>query len=65
MSWRGTLTFNKYIQIAGRATRQALKEEERVKAERRGDITLKWQTWKNGKASAAEWVVAPVVEESK
>ncbi|KAK4056095.1 hypothetical protein OIO90_002826 [Microbotryomycetes sp. JL221] len=51
--------FNKYIQIAARATRQALKEEERLKAERRGDITLKFQTWKDGKSSTAEWIVPP------
>lgn len=38
--------------IAARATRQALKEEERLKAEKRGAITLKWQTWQNGKGSA-------------
>jgi F-type H+-transporting ATPase subunit epsilon len=41
--------FNKYIQIAARATRQALKEEERLKADKRGTISLKWQTWKDGK----------------
>ena len=44
--------FNKYIQIAARATRNALKEEERLKAEKRGAVTLKWQTWKDGKGSA-------------
>ena len=56
---RGTLTtlsgsnrFNKYISIAARATRQALKEEERLKADKRGTVTLKWQTWKEGKGSA-------------
>lgn len=45
-------SFNKYIQIAGRATRNALKEEERLKAEKRNTVTLKWQTWKDGKGSA-------------
>ena len=28
---------------------QALKEDERVKAERRADTTLKYQEWENGK----------------
>lgn len=46
------LSYNKYIQIAARATRTALKEEERVIAEKRGSVTLKWQTWKDGKGSA-------------
>ncbi|GAA95625.1 uncharacterized protein L969DRAFT_92755 [Mixia osmundae IAM 14324] len=47
---RGTLSFNKWISITARATRQALKEDARVKAERRGDISLRYQEWKAGKA---------------
>lgn len=46
-------SFNKYIQVAARATRQALKEEERVAAEKRGTITLKYQKWAEGKPSTA------------
>lgn len=42
-------SFQKYVQVAGRATRQALKEEERLKSEKRGTISLKWQEWKDGK----------------
>lgn len=41
--------FNKYLAVAARATRQALKEEQRVAAERRGVISLRWQQWKDGK----------------
>ncbi|ORY88648.1 mitochondrial ATP synthase epsilon chain-domain-containing protein [Leucosporidium creatinivorum] len=65
MSWRGTLTFNKYISIAARATRSALKEEQRAIADKRGTVTLKWQTWKEGKGTVAEWVVPPVEEAHK
>lgn len=42
--------FNKYISVAARATRQALKEEQRLAAERRAAVTLKVQHWENGKA---------------
>lgn len=45
-------SFNKYIAVASRATRSALKEEARVNADKRGVVTLKWQTWKDGKGSA-------------
>jgi len=48
-----TRRFNKYIQVAGRATRQALKEEQRLAAEKRGTVTLKMQQWKDGKAGTA------------
>ena len=45
-------SFNKYISIAARATVQALKEEPRVKAERRmSEMTLRYQTWNAGKPS--------------
>lgn len=46
-------SFNKYIQVAARATRQALKEEQRVAAERRAAVTLKVQRWENGKPGNA------------
>ena len=41
--------YNKFIQIAARATRAGLKEEERLKADKRNAVTLKWQSWKDGK----------------
>lgn len=43
-------SYNKYTSICARATRQALKEEERVKAEKRGYMALRYQEWKEGKA---------------
>lgn len=42
--------YNKYTSICARATRQALKEEERVKADKRGFMALRYQEWKDGKA---------------
>ncbi|GAA5823710.1 hypothetical protein JCM3770_006686 [Rhodotorula araucariae] len=62
-SWRGVLSFNKYVSIAARATRAALKEEQRVVAERRAAVTLKVQKWENGKAGTAEWIVPPTAEQ--
>lgn len=44
-------SYNRYTAICGRATRSALKEGERVKAERRGETSLRYQEWKDGKAS--------------
>jgi F-type H+-transporting ATPase subunit epsilon len=41
--------YNKYTQIAARAVRQSLKENERVVAERRGLTSLRYQHWENGK----------------
>lgn len=49
LTGRGCDRFNKYVQIAARATRQGLKEEERLKAEKRGAVSLKWQEWKAGR----------------
>ncbi|KAJ3013634.1 hypothetical protein NUW54_g1533 [Trametes sanguinea] len=40
--------FNKYSQIAARALRASLKEEERVVAEKRGVTMLRYQKWENG-----------------
>lgn len=42
--------YNKYTSICARATRQALKEEERVRADKRGYMALRYQEWKEGKA---------------
>ncbi|PWN18009.1 hypothetical protein BCV69DRAFT_285606 [Microstroma glucosiphilum] len=49
-TWRQFFSYNRYTSICGRATRSALKEGERVKAERRGDTSLRYQEWKEGKA---------------
>ncbi|PWN25254.1 hypothetical protein BDZ90DRAFT_234451 [Jaminaea rosea] len=49
-AWRQFFSYNRYTAICGRATRSALKESERVKAERRGETSLRYQEWKDGKA---------------
>ena len=40
--------YNKYTQIAARALRASLKEEERVVAEKRGLTILRYQRWEKG-----------------
>ena len=40
--------YNKYTQIAARALRASLKEEERVAAEKRGLTVLRYQRWEKG-----------------
>ncbi|TFK91765.1 hypothetical protein K466DRAFT_482064 [Polyporus arcularius HHB13444] len=47
-TWRNVFTYNKYTQIAARALRASLKEEERVAAEKRGVTILRYQRWENG-----------------
>ncbi|CEH13422.1 mitochondrial atp epsilon chain [Ceraceosorus bombacis] len=48
--WRAFFGYNKYTQIAGQATRAALKEAERVEADRRGVLSLRYQEWKDGQS---------------
>ncbi|KAI0261400.1 mitochondrial ATP synthase epsilon chain-domain-containing protein [Gloeopeniophorella convolvens] len=48
-TWRQFFTYNKYTQIAARAVRQSLKENERVIAEKRGLTALRYQHWEDGK----------------
>lgn len=43
--------YSKYTQVAARAVRQALKEPERAKADRRAFQALRYQEWKNGEPS--------------
>jgi F-type H+-transporting ATPase subunit epsilon len=40
--------YNKYMQIAARAVRQSLKENERLAAEKRGLTSVRYQYWENG-----------------
>lgn len=42
--------YSRYTSIAAKATRNSLKEAERVAAERRTQQTLRYQLWKNGEA---------------
>jgi hypothetical protein len=41
--------YNKYTQIAARAVRQSLKENERLAAEKRGLTAQRYQHWEGGK----------------
>jgi len=41
-------SFNKYAQVAARALRSSLKEEQRLAAEKRGTTSLRYQQWENG-----------------
>jgi F-type H+-transporting ATPase subunit epsilon len=40
--------YNKYMQIAARAVRQSLTENERLAAEKRGLTMVRYQYWENG-----------------
>jgi len=41
-------SFNRYAQVAARALRSSLKEEQRLAAEKRGTTSLRYQQWENG-----------------
>jgi hypothetical protein len=43
------IRYNKYTQIAARAVRLSLKENERLVAEKRGLTALRYQHWEDGK----------------
>jgi hypothetical protein len=43
------IRYNKYTQIAARAVRLSLKENERLAAEKRGLTALRYQHWESGK----------------
>lgn len=53
-------SFNKYTQIASRAVRQGLKESERVGAEKRAVIGVKYQLWKDGQPGDQVSVGRPI-----
>jgi len=53
--------YNKYTQIAARAVRQSLKENERLVAEKRGLTALRYQHWEGGKGGEqVEFFLPPV-----
>ncbi|KAG8930879.1 hypothetical protein FRC03_005487 [Tulasnella sp. 419] len=54
--WRQHFTYNKYSQIAARALRQSLVEAERLKAEKRGVTTARYQKWESGKGGDQVYV---------
>ncbi|KAK3049494.1 hypothetical protein LTR09_009161 [Extremus antarcticus] len=49
-AWKAAgLTYNRYLAVSARVVRRSLKEDQRVKAERRGEMELKFARWENGK----------------
>ncbi|ORY27741.1 mitochondrial ATP synthase epsilon chain-domain-containing protein [Naematelia encephala] len=59
-TWREFMSWNKYTQIASRALRQALTETDRVAAEKRAQIGVRYQIWENGQAGENTYVQKPV-----
>ncbi|KAF5323770.1 hypothetical protein D9619_012936 [Psilocybe cf. subviscida] len=47
-AWRSLFSYNKYASVTAKALRAALKEEERVLAEKRGLTATRFQKWENG-----------------
>ncbi|EFI28288.1 hypothetical protein CC1G_13817 [Coprinopsis cinerea okayama7 len=54
-AWRSVFTYNKFAQITARAVRNSLKEEQRVLAEKRGQTSVRYQQWQNGKGGPQFW----------
>ncbi|KAL2222399.1 mitochondrial ATP synthase epsilon chain domain-containing protein [Thermoascus aurantiacus ATCC 26904] len=49
-AWKAAgLTYNRYLAVAARAVRRALKDGPRLQAERRGQMDLRFAKWENGK----------------
>lgn len=68
-AWKASgLTYNKYLSVAARVVRRSLKDEQRLAAERRGEMELRFAKWNNGKQgevkSVAEANKAAAVEAS-
>ncbi|KAH7107695.1 mitochondrial ATP synthase epsilon chain-domain-containing protein [Auriculariales sp. MPI-PUGE-AT-0066] len=57
--WRSNFSYNKFTTIAARALRSSLKEAERVKAEKRGNTTVRFQKWADGKGGEQVHVNPP------
>jgi len=58
-AWKAAgITYNRYLAVASRVVRRSLKEEQRVKAERRGEMELKFAKWENGKQKEMQTVGA-------
>jgi F-type H+-transporting ATPase subunit epsilon len=47
-AWRNVFTYNRYAGIAARAVRRALKEDKRLDAERRNQLSVRVSRWKDG-----------------
>ncbi|ODO09028.1 hypothetical protein I350_02625 [Cryptococcus amylolentus CBS 6273] len=61
-TWREFMSWNKYTQIASRALRQALSEGDRVAAEKRAAIGVRYQVWQNGEGGEQQYVRPPPEE---
>ncbi|GFZ46628.1 hypothetical protein JCM24511_03848 [Saitozyma sp. JCM 24511] len=57
-AWREFMSWNKYTTIASRALRQALSESERVAAEKRAHVGVRYQIWEKGQGGEQETVRA-------
>ncbi|KAF6219858.1 hypothetical protein HO133_003683 [Letharia lupina] len=54
-AWKASgLTYNRYLAVAARVVRRSLKEGERLKAERRGEMELRFAKWEVGLAWTVE-----------
>jgi len=63
--WREHFSFNKYSQIAARALRQSLKENQRVSAEKRGLTAVRYQRWENGQGGEQVFLNPPEEPDAK
>ncbi|KIM31775.1 hypothetical protein M408DRAFT_14894 [Serendipita vermifera MAFF 305830] len=48
-SWSAHFSYNHFSQVCARALRNALKEQPRLAAEKRGVTMLRYQKWEGGK----------------
>ena len=48
------ISYNRYLAVAARVVRRSLKEGERLKAERRGEMELRFAKWEVGLALMIE-----------
>ena len=45
VQWLTNHSYNRYLAVAARVVRRSLKEGERLKAERRGEMELRFAKW--------------------
>lgn len=57
-AWKAAgFTYNRYLAVAARTVRRCLKDEHRIKADRREQLDLKFSRWSNGKQGEAQSLV--------
>ena len=57
-NWIQSLTdyrYNRYLAVAARVVRRSLKEGERLKADRRGEMELRFARWEVGLVWITNW----------